>query len=139
MNHSASRVGIAIALIAGISGHLEAEQLPAVSLDDYVMAMQKNGWAVQKSENLTGNLTIELNKEEKGPEKFGLFRIPWDNRVTWKFTYSPQADNTLKILSAEGERMHKAPIFGKWKIVETYDAIPEGILQKELGFDAESG
>lgn len=137
MKHSAIRLSIAIALIAGISGHVEAES-QVVSVDEYVKAMQDGGWAVQKSENLAGNVTIELNKEQKGPEKHGLFRIPWNNRVIWKFTYSPQADSTLKILSAEGERMHKAPIFGKWKTVEKYDAIPDNILEKELGYGEKS-
>ena len=138
MKHSAHRLGIAIAFIAGIVGHVEAGP-PVVSVDDYVSAMKKSGWVVRKSENLAGNVTIELNRKEKGPEKHGLFRIPWENRVIWKFTYSPQADDTLKILSAEGERMHKAPIFGKWKTVEQYDAIPNEILQKELEYGAEAG
>ena len=138
MRHSARRLGMAIALIAGVSINLEA-QPQAVTLDDYVRAMESEGWAVQRSVNLAGNVTIELSREQEGPERHGLLRIPWDNRVNWKFTYSPQADDTLRILSAEGERMHKAPIFGKWKTVEKYDAIPEGILERELGYGAQPG
>ena len=48
MGHSTCRLGIAIALIAGINGHLLAED-PPVSLNDYVTAMQKEGWAATYS------------------------------------------------------------------------------------------
>ena len=130
MGHSTCRLGIAIALIAGINGHLVAQD-PPVSLNDYVTAMQKEGWAVQKSENLAGNVTIELKKEEKGPEEHGLFGIQWDNRVSWKFTYFPD-ENILRMLSAEGVRMEKALLFGKWKPIERYDSVPADILQKTL-------
>ena len=70
-------------------------------------------------------------KGRKGPEEHGLFRIQWDNRVSWKFTYFPD-ENILRMLSAEGVRMEKALLFGKWKPVERYDNIPADILRKAL-------
>lgn len=132
MKHFMRRLGVVVVLVAGIISHPEAGEVTVMSVTEYVKNMEGNGWIVEKSENIAGNVLIALYKEEKGPEGHGIFRIKWDNRVNWMFTYYPQENNILKLVIAEGERMEKAPFLGKWTTVEQYDHIPDSILAKEL-------
>ena len=70
---------------------------------------------------------VNVVKEGKTQEAYGVLGIRWDQRETWEIIFVREGDK-FKLVAAEGVREQKAPVAGTWRQTAKLAGLP-GPLQ----------